>query len=197
MDVSIYIHIWYLFWEWEKATFTAFPHFRQGTSGARSENLRPVLKSGLWRGNVVSNLLTSGHCKVVFSPFFDFMYGFFSFQVPQKIQVSQKRKDLTTKCIKNFFLVLWRGSKSGCGYWFCQFLFVCLLVCLFLTICQFRKRKMVQSWFQKLFWNQDYDVVSNLVVEIAICNFDLFHSALMFKWWSWQLFFSFEVMDPT
>ena len=38
--------------------------------------------------------------------------------------------------------------------------------------------KMVQSWFQKRFWNQDYDVVSNLVVEHAINNFDLFYSAL-------------------
>ena len=38
---------------------------------------------------------------------------------------------------------------------------------------------MVQSWFQKLFWNQDCDVVSNLVVEIAIYNFDLFHYTLM------------------
>ena len=77
-------------------------------------------------------------------------------------------------------------------------LFVCLLVCLYLTFCQFRKRKMVQSWFQKLFWNQDCDVVSNLVVEIAIYNFDLFHSALLNKlstaftaetsgWQLWQL----------
>ena len=58
-------------------------------------------------------------------------------------------------------------------------LFVCLLFCLYLTFCQFRKRKMVQSWFQKLFWNQDCDVVSNLAVEIAIYNFDLFHTALI------------------
>ena len=56
---------------------------------------------------------------------------------------------------------------------------VCLLVCLYLTFCQFRKRKMVQSWFQKLFWNLDCEVVRNLAVEIAIYNFDLFHSALM------------------
>ena len=53
---------------------------------------------------------------------------------------------------------------------------------MYLTFCQFRKRKMVQSWFQKLFWNQDCDVVSNLVVEIAIYNFDLFHSALLCIW---------------
>ena len=40
---------------------------------------------------------------------------------------------------------------------------------------------MVQSWFQKLFWNQDCDVVSNLVVEIAIYNFDLFHYTLIYN----------------
>ena len=28
-----------------------------------------------------------------------------------------------------------RGSKSGCRYWNFQFLFVCLLVCLYLTFC--------------------------------------------------------------
>ena len=52
-----------------KATFIAFPHFRKGTSAARNDNLRPVLKSGLLRGNAVSNLLTFGHWKVVFSLF--------------------------------------------------------------------------------------------------------------------------------
>ena len=31
----------------EKASFTAFPHFRKGTSNAPNENLRPFLKSGL------------------------------------------------------------------------------------------------------------------------------------------------------
>ena len=45
---------------------------------------------------------------------------------------------------------------------------------MYLTFCQFCKRKMVQSWFQKLFWNQDCDVVGNLVVEIEIFNFCLF-----------------------
>ena len=47
----------------------AFSHSQTGTSGARNENLRPVLKSGLRRGNVVSNLLAFGHWKVVFSLF--------------------------------------------------------------------------------------------------------------------------------
>ena len=112
------------FWEWEKATFTAFPHFRKVTSGARNKNLRPVLISALWRGNVVSNLLTFSYWKVVFS----------------------------------LFLILHRA--------FSHFMY--------LTFCQFRKRKMVQSWFQKLFWNQDCDVVGNLVVENEIFNFYLF-----------------------
>ena len=38
---------------------------------------------------------------------------------------------------------------------------------------------MDQLWFQKLFWNQDCYVVSNLLVEIAIYDFDLFHSTLL------------------
>jgi len=112
------------FWEWEKATFTAFPHSRKGPSGAQNENLRPVLTLGLWRGNVVSNLLTFGHWKVVFL----------------------------------LFLILYRA--------FSHFMY--------LTFCQFCNRKMVQSWFRKLFWNQDCDVLGNLVVEIEIFNFCLF-----------------------
>ena len=104
-----------------KATFTAFPHFRKVTSGARNKNLRPVLILALWRGNVVSNLLPFGHCKVVFS----------------------------------LFLILHRA--------FSHFMY--------LTFCRFRKRKMVQSWFQKLFWNQDCDVVGNLVVKMKFSIF--------------------------
>ena len=68
---------------------------KMGTSGARNQNLRPVLKSGLQRGNVVSNLLTFGHWNVVFL----------------------------------LFLILHRA--------FSHFMY--------LTFCQFRKRKMVQS----------------------------------------------------
>ena len=45
---------------------------------------------------------------------------------------------------------------------------------MYFKFCQFRKREMVQSWFQKLFWNQDCCVESNLHMEIAIYNFDLF-----------------------
>ena len=73
---------------------------------------------------MVSDLLTFGHWKVVFS----------------------------------LFLILHRA--------FSHFMY--------LMFCQFRKRKMAQSQFQKLFWNQDSDVVGNLVVEIEIFNFCLF-----------------------
>ena len=79
---------------------------------------------GLWRGNMVRNLLTFGHWEVVFS----------------------------------LFLILYRA--------FSHFMYP--------TFCQFRKRKMVQSWFQKVFWNKDCDVFGNLVVEIKNFNFCLF-----------------------
>ena len=45
---------------------------------------------------------------------------------------------------------------------------------------------MVQSWFQKLFWNQDCYVVSNLLVGIATYNFELFHSALICTYIPWE-----------
>ena len=34
---------------------------------------------------------------------------------------------------------------------------------------------------EKVLWNKDCEVVSKLVVEIAIYNFDLFHYTLMFN----------------
>ena len=43
----------------------------------------------------------------------------------------------------------------------------CLFVCLYPMFCQFRKRKMVQSWFQKLLWNQDCDVIKIKRYEIC------------------------------
>ena len=52
------------FWEWEKATFTAFPHSRKGTSGAWNENLRPTLKSGLWRGDVVMDMVSMTNIRI-------------------------------------------------------------------------------------------------------------------------------------
>ena len=81
----------------------------------------PKVRPGLWRGNVVGNLLTFARWKVVFL----------------------------------LFLILCRA--------FSHFMY--------LTFCQFHKRKMVQSWFQKLFCNKDCDVVGNLVVEFEIFIF--------------------------
>ena len=40
-----------------------------------------------------------------------------------------------------------------------------------------------------LFWNQDCDVVNNLLVEIAINNFDLFHYALNVLEFMYSVFF--------
>ena len=57
------------FLKWGKAVKVAFSHSQNGHFWCRNENLRPVLKSGLWFGNVVSNMLTFGHWKVVFSLF--------------------------------------------------------------------------------------------------------------------------------
>ena len=79
------------FWEWEKATFTAFPHSRKGTSSAWNENLRPVLKSGLWRGNLVSNLLTFGHWEVVFSLFLILFRAFSHFIYLRKFKFRKKK----------------------------------------------------------------------------------------------------------
>ena len=60
-------------------------------------------------------------------------------------------------------------------------LFVCLLFCLYLTFCQFRKRKMVQSWFQKLFWNQGCGAVLNLAVEFSNWIFVIVYCLLFNK----------------
>ena len=62
------------------------------------------------------------------------------------------------KVVFSLFLILHRAFSH----------FMCL------TFCQFRKRTMVQSWFQKLYWNQNCDLVGNRVVEIEIFNFCLF-----------------------
>ena len=50
---------------------------------------------------------------------------------------------------------------------------------LFLTSEEAFSMPKMKIWFQKLFWNQDCDVVNNLVVEVAIYNFDLFHCTLV------------------
>ena len=78
------------FWEWEKATFTAFPHSRKGPSGAQNENLRPVLTLGLWRGYVVRNSLTFGHWKVVFSLFLILYRAFSQVRKPHVLPISQE-----------------------------------------------------------------------------------------------------------
>ena len=76
-----------------------------------------------------------------------------TFYVPKKSQVSQKRKDFTTKCIKQKLVHCCDVGPNLVveieNFNFC--LFVCLLVCLYLTFCPFRNRKMIQSGFQKLF----------------------------------------------
>ena len=67
-----------------------------------------------------------------FLAFSHFIYCFSSFYVPEKIQVSQKRKDFTTKCIKQnlfiaatlFQIVLWKLKFSIFVYLF-VYLFVC------------------------------------------------------------------------
>ena len=144
-------------------------------TGARNENLRPVLKSGLWRGNMVRNLLTSGHRKVVFWLFLNLCtWANSSFTKEERLHQKMYKIKLAHCCdvVPNLVVEI-KIFNFG--------LFVCLLVCLYLAFCQFRKRKMVQLWFQKLFWNQGCDVVSNLVVEIAIYNFDLFHTALLYN----------------
>ena len=170
------------FWEWEKATFTAFPHSRKGPSGAQNENLRPVLTLGLWRGYVVRNSLTFGHWKVVFSLFLILYRAFSHFMYPTFCQFRKR------KMVQSWFQkVFWNKDCDVFGnlvveiknFNFC--LFVCLFVCLYLTFCQFRKWKMVQSWFQKLFWNQGCDAVLNLAVEFWIWNFYLFHYTLIYN----------------
>ena len=115
------------FWEREKASFTVFPHFRTVTSGARNESLRPALKSGLWRGNVVGNLLTFGHLKVLFSLFLILEGAFPQFMYPRKFMFC-KRKDTTTKCIKHNLLIV--VTLFQIWLWIHQFS-ICLFSCLF------------------------------------------------------------------
>ena len=124
----------------------AFLTLKTGTSGARNENLRPVLKLSLWRGNMVRNLLTVGHWKVVFLLFLILYRAFSHFLYLRKFNFP-KEEGLPHKMYKTKLV-------HGCDvlpnlvveikiFKFC--LFVGLLVCLYLMFCQFRKRKMVQS----------------------------------------------------
>ena len=144
--------------------------------GAWNKNLRPVLISALWRGNVVSNLLTFGHWKVVFSLFLILYRAFPHLMYLRKFKFQGLHHKMYK--IKLFHCCDVVPNPVVEIEIFNFGLFVCLLVCLYLAFCQFCKRKMVQLWFQKLFWNQGCGVVSNLFVEIAIYNFNLFHTAL-------------------
>ena len=45
---------------------------------------------------------------------------------------------------------------------------------------QFRKRRIIRSWFRKLFWNQCCDAVQNLPWTVAFSNFYVFHSTLIY-----------------
>ena len=89
--------------------------------------------------------------------------------------VSQEKKGFTNIWLKqNTFIgvtyfQIWLQNMK---FW----TFVCLIVC-FSGFDNFARWKMVQSWFQYLNSNQGCDFDGNLPVEIAICNFDLFHSA--------------------
>ena len=60
---------------------------------------------------------------------------------------------------------------------------------------QFRKRRIIQSWFQNVFWNQCCDVVHNLPWHFAFSNLYVFHSILLvrssqigFKMYTFEVF---------
>ena len=93
--------------------------------------------------------------------------------------VSQEKKGFTNIWIKqNTFIgvtyfQIWLQNMK---FW----TFVCLFVYVFVCnsgFANFARWKMVQSWFQYLNSNQGCDIDGNLIVKIAICNFDLLHSA--------------------
>ena len=44
---------------------------------------------------------------------------------------------------------------------------------------KFRTRRIIQTWFRKLFWNQCCDAVQNLPWTVAFSNFYVFHSTLV------------------
>ena len=132
-------HRKWLFWSEEKQWKWLFLTLKTGTSGAQDEIMRPVLKSGLWRGNMVRNLLTSGHRKVVFWLFLNLCtWANSSFTKEERLHQKMYKIKLAHCCDVVPNLVVEIENFNFC-------LFVCLLVCLYLTFCQFRKRKMVQS----------------------------------------------------
>ena len=54
------------------------------------------------------------------------------------------------------------------------------------TFAWFGTRRIIQSWFQKLFWNQCCDVVQNLPGIFAFSNFYVFHSTLISIMINWM-----------
>ena len=83
-------HRKWLFWSEEKQWKWLFLTLKTGTSGARNENLRPVLKFRLWRGYVVRNSLTFGYWKVVFSLFLILYRAFSQVRKPHVLPISQE-----------------------------------------------------------------------------------------------------------
>ena len=67
---------------------------------------------------------------------------------------------------------------------------------------QFRKRRIIQSWFQNVFWNQCCDVVHNLPWHFAFSNLYVFHSILLvrssqigFKMYTFEVFMWSSLWD--
>ena len=67
---------------------------------------------------------------------------------------------------------------------------------------QFRKRRIIQSWFQNVFWNQCCDVVHNLPWHFAFSNLYAFHSILLvrssqigFKMYTFEVFMWSSLWD--
>ena len=81
-----------LFWSEEKQWKWHFLTLKTGSSGAQNENLRPVLKSGLWHGKLVSNLLTFGHWEVVFSLFLILYRAFPHFMYLRKFKFHKRQR---------------------------------------------------------------------------------------------------------
>ena len=85
----------------------------------------------LWHDNMVSNLLTFSQWKVVFS-IISFYIGLFRILCTWENSSFAKEEGLHHKMYKTKTCsLLWCRSKSGCGNWKFQFLFVCLFTFLF------------------------------------------------------------------
>ena len=134
----------------------AFPIYYNITRGSGGSLGTPNLYYVIY-GRPLS-LLTLGHWKVV-SRFFSFYIGFFLILCTweNSIFAKKKRKDSTTIYIKQNLIIL--VTPFQIWLWNLKFtIFVCLFLCtsLFANFA----RKMVQSWFQNMIWNQDCNEVS-------------------------------------